>query len=108
MGYDTQTLLPFAARGKQKLAASNGQSAKPKPVKVRFRRTGKIAIRVNGHWIEDVELDPRLYLSLPAATRQAVMKRIVKEEFKNGRPLIAGSSVLVTQPSQSGGMGGSF
>jgi hypothetical protein len=68
---DIQYLLPFRREGNKKsIAASNGQSAKPKPVKVRFRRTGKIAIRVNGHWFEDVELDPRLYLS-PACCNQA-------------------------------------
>ena len=77
-----QTVLPFA---------KNGNGKTPKPVRFRFHKDGSISVRVDGHWQYDRELSPALYLSAPAAVR----RRIVKQEFETGRPLVSGSPVLL-------------
>jgi hypothetical protein len=87
---DNQTLFGFAAKVKH----NNGAA---KPVKCRFHTDGSVSIRVNGRWHHDQQLDHRLFLSLPGATRQAVMRRIITAEYRNGRQLITGSKILVSK-----------
>ena len=89
MQESTQTVTPFAKNG-------NSNNHQSKPLKFRFHKDDTVSVRVNGHWIHGQQLDPRLLLSLPAATRQAAMKRVVAIEFKTGRPLISASPVLVS------------
>jgi hypothetical protein len=79
-----QTVMSFAKNG-------NGKTRPSKPLKFRFHKDGSISVRCEGHWHHDQELSPALYLSAPAAVR----RRIVKQEFETGRPLVSGSPVLL-------------
>jgi hypothetical protein len=84
-----QTLLPLAGNG-------NKKTRPPKPLKIRFHKSGEISVRVDGIWHHDQQLLPALYLSAPAAVR----RRVVQNEFITGRPLVSGSPVLIRRMAE--------
>jgi hypothetical protein len=97
----TQDLPPFVVGGKTFHSnGDNGERPPIKTVKLRFHGDGTVSIRINGHWIHGQQLDHRLFLSLPGATRQSVMKRVVKKEYQEGRSYITGSHILVTHQAE--------
>jgi hypothetical protein len=109
MGYDSQTLLPFAAKGNKKLKAAANNAQEPKPVVIRMHHLGHphwpISVRVSGKWHHNQILSAPLYLSAPGYIRE----RILMAEFEHGISLVEGSSVLVSRAKpQSAGFGGSF
>jgi hypothetical protein len=85
---DQQSVMPLRSNGKK----NNGEAVRQsKPFKVRLHKNGTISARVGGRWYHNEELPRALYLSALAATH----RRIVKQKFKTGRPLVAGSPVLL-------------